>query len=134
MLADLEKEVQKGLTPEQVVGNLADKSPTGGGVNVHHHRLSVAELFGNKIEMRHSPVIEGGRAVRTPDGKRGVVFDRSPEQAALGRWQARQFLEAERQFAKEWRKAITRIDLERLFPDGREIIRSTHRPKDLSFH
>jgi len=53
VLADLEKEVQKGSTPEQVVGNLADKSPTGGGVNVHHHRLSVAELFGSKVEMRH---------------------------------------------------------------------------------
>lgn len=131
VLADLEKEIQKGLTPEQVVGNLADKSPNGGGVNVHHHRLSVAELFGNKIEMRHFPVIEGGRTVRTPDGKRGVVFDRSPEQAALSRWQNRQFLETERQFAKEWRQAITRIDLEHLFEHGREIIRSTRRPKDL---
>jgi hypothetical protein len=131
VLADLEKEVQKGLTPEQVVGNLADKSPNGGGVNVHHHRLSVAELFGNKVEMRHFPVIEGGRTVRTSDGKRGVVFDRSPEQAALSRWQNRQFLETERQFAKEWRQAITRIDLEQLFEQGREIIRSTRRPKDL---
>lgn len=131
LLADLEKEVQRGLTPEQVVGNLADKSPTGGGVNVHHHRLSVAELFGHKVEMRHFPVIEGGRPVRTRGGKRGVVFDHSPEQAALSRWQARQFLETERQFAKDWREAITRIDLEQLFNVGREIIRSTRRPKDL---
>jgi hypothetical protein len=131
LLADLEKEVQKGLTPEQVVGNLADKSPTGGGVNVHHHRLSVAELFGHKVEMQHFPVIEGGRTVRTRDGKRGVVFDHSPEQAALSRWQARQFLETERQFAKDWRQAITRIDLGQLFDVGREIIRSTRRPKDL---
>jgi len=131
VLADLEKEVQKGLTPEQVVGNLADKSPLGGGVNVHHHRLSIAELFGNKVEMRHSPVIEGGRSVRTRDGKRAVVFDNSPEQAALSRWQERQFLETERQFAKDWRQAITRIDLEQLFGIGREIIRSTQRPKDL---
>lgn len=131
VLADLEKDVQKRLTPEQVVGNLADKSRTGGAVNVHHHRLSVAELFGQKVEMRHFPVVEGGRPVRTRDGKRGVVFDRSPEQAAVSRWQARQFLETERQFAKDWRKAITRIDLEQLFGQGREIIRSTWRPKDL---
>jgi len=132
VLADLEKEVQKGLTPEQVVGNLADKSPTGGGVNVHHHRLSVAELFGHKVEMRRFPVIEGGRSVRTPDGKRGVVFDNSPEQAALSRWQARQFLETERQFARDWRQAITRIDLQQLFDVGREVIRSTRRPKNLA--
>ena len=131
VLADLEKEVQKGLTPKQVVGNLADKSPTGGGVNVHHNRLSVAELFGQKVEMRPFPVIEGGRAVRTPDGMRGLVFDHSPEQAALSRWQARQFLETERQFAKDWRQAISQIDLEQLFRVGREIIRSTRRPKDL---
>lgn len=131
MLADLEKEVQKGLTPEQVVGYLADKSPSGGGVNVHHDRLSIAELFGHKIEMRRFPVIEGGRSVRTSDGKRAVVFDNPPEQAALSRWQDRQFLETERQFAKEWRQAITRIDLEQLFDIGREIIRNTQRPKNL---
>ena len=29
-LADLEKEVQKGRSPEDVVGNLAEKTPIGG--------------------------------------------------------------------------------------------------------
>ena len=29
-LADLKKEVGEGRTPEQVVGNLAEKAPTGG--------------------------------------------------------------------------------------------------------
>jgi hypothetical protein len=81
--------------------------------------------------MRRFPVIEGGRSVCTRDGKRGVVIDNSPEQAALSRWQTRQFLETERQFAKDWRQAITRIDLEQLFDVGRELIHSTRRPKDL---
>jgi hypothetical protein len=98
---------------------------------VHHHRLSVAELLGHKVEMRRFPVIEGGRSVCTRDGKRGVVIDNSPEQAALSRWQTRQFLETERQFAKDWRQAITRIDLKQLFDVGRELIHSTRRPKDL---
>src|SRR4029077_18071787 len=36
-LADLEKEVQKGRSPEDVVGNLAQKTPIGGAINIHHH-------------------------------------------------------------------------------------------------
>jgi len=38
-LADLEKEIAGGRTPEQVVGNLAEKTPTGGHVNVYHQTI-----------------------------------------------------------------------------------------------
>src|SRR5882762_1702002 len=66
-LADLEKEVQKGRTPEEVVGNLAEKTPLGGGINVHHHTLSVNELLGHRFELRNVPVVAGGNPVTTRD-------------------------------------------------------------------
>jgi hypothetical protein len=130
-LADLEKEVQKGRTPEEVVGNLAEKTPLGGGINVHHHTVSVNELLGQRFDLRHVPVISGGNPVTTRDGRRGVVFDLPPEAAALKRWKERDFLQVERQFAKSWRDALSGIDLDSLFRQGRDIIKRLGRPKDL---
>src|ERR1039457_3201286 len=59
-LADLDKEVQKGRTPEDVVGNLAEKTPHGGAINVHHQTLLVSELLGRRFEWQHLPVVPGG--------------------------------------------------------------------------
>jgi hypothetical protein len=130
-LADLEKEVQKGRTPEDVVGNLAEKTPLGGAINVHHHTLSINELLGKRFELRNVPVVAGGNPVTTRDGRRGVVFDPPPEAVAMQRWEDRQFLEVERQFAKSWREALSGIDLEELFRQGRDIIKRIGRPKYL---
>src|SRR5205085_6286613 len=86
-LADLEKEVQKGRTPEEVVGNLAEKIPLGGAINVHHHTLSVNELQGKRFELRNVPVVAGGSPVTTRDGRCGIVFDPPPEAVAMQRWE-----------------------------------------------
>jgi hypothetical protein len=131
-LADLEKEVQKGRSPEDVVGNLAEKTPIGGAINVHHQTLSANELLGYKFELGHAPVVPGGSPVNTRDGRRAVVYDSPPEAAALSRWQAHDFLEVERQFAKSWRDALSDIDLDALFRQGRDIIERIGRPRDLA--
>jgi len=131
-LGDLEKELQKGRTPEDVVGNLAEKTPLGGGVNVHHQTLGINELLGQKFELRHVPVVAGGRPVRTPSGTRGVVYDESPESRALSRWREHRFLEAEHEFARNWRDALSAIDLDALYTKGREIIKRFGRPADLA--
>jgi hypothetical protein len=70
-LADLEKEMEGGRSPEDLVGALAEKTPLGGGINVHHHTLSLAELVGNKIEMkwRHTVPL-GSRRAGTQEGSR----------------------------------------------------------------
>lgn len=130
-LADLEKEVQKGRSPEDVVGNLAEKTPIGGAINAHHDTLSVNELLGYKFELRHVPVVPGGNPVNTRDGRSAVVYDSPPEAAALSRWQEHDFLDVERRFAKAWRAALSGIDLDALFSLGREIIKRVGRPKDL---
>lgn len=130
-LADLEKEVEKGRTPEQVVGNLAEKTPTGANINVHHTTLSVGELRGATVEMRRVPVIPGGESV-VSGGRKGVVVKQPPEVAALHRWESGQFLEVEREFARAWRKALSGLDLDIIYREGRAIISRLGRPKDLA--
>jgi hypothetical protein len=78
-LADLENDIKSGSSPEQYVGALAEKTPLGGGINVHHHTLSVNALLGNKFDMRHVPIVAHGSPVATPSGGRAVVYDPSPE-------------------------------------------------------
>jgi hypothetical protein len=114
-LADLEKEMQSGSSPEEYVGALAGKTPLGGGINVHHHALCLNELLGNRFDLRHVPVVAGGSPVATRDGGRAVVFDPPPEAQALSRWEEGKFLEVERGFAKSWRDALSAIDLDAIF-------------------
>jgi hypothetical protein len=131
-LADLEKEVGKGRRPEDVVGNLAEKTPLGGAINVHHLTLWRNELLGHKLELRHVPAVAGGEPVRTRAGHRGVVFDSPPEAEALERWRQQDFLEVERGFARAWREALSGVDLDSVFRQGREIIQRFGRPRDLA--
>lgn len=109
VLADLAKISNDSRTPEEIVGNLADKTPQMHSYpNVHHVGLCTNELFGSPIEMRGVPVVAGGRPVRSDD-KHGVVFDTRPEMEALSRWQDHRFLEVERRFAAGWREAIKNL-------------------------
>jgi hypothetical protein len=63
VLADLEKNIHRGRTPEQIVGTLAYKTPDmGSKCNIHHMELILWELLrGEKIEMRGVPIIWWGR-------------------------------------------------------------------------
>ena len=116
-LADLEKEVHSGRTPEQVVGNLAYKTPDmGSRPNVHHATLLAAELTGiEQVDMRYGrPIISGGQP-RVLEGKTGIFFQQAPEQEALHRWQRGEFLGVERLMAKAWRSALSNVRYEELY-------------------
>jgi len=130
-LADLEKEVGEGRTPEQVVGNLAEKTPTGGHPNLYHQTLCVNELLGGApVVMDHVVVVAEGR--RVASGKRrGIVMDELPEVAALRRWEEGKFLEVERTFARRWRSTLSGLDLTAIYQQGREVIARLGRPADL---
>jgi hypothetical protein len=105
-LADLEKEVRSGRTPEDVVGNIAYKTPDMGCVNVHHRNLIFGELMGHgKVEMSGRPVISGGRTVEL-EGKTGIIFQESPEMEASRRWENKEFLQIERSIARGWRQEL----------------------------
>ena len=62
-LADLEKEVATGRTPEDVVGLLAEKTPYNAVPNVHHRQMVLGELAGHsfgKAMMFRQAVINAG--------------------------------------------------------------------------
>lgn len=110
-LADLEKEDYKGRTPEQVVGNLAYKTPDRDVVaNSHHRTILQGELTGVvTVDMKTGrPTRVDGRDVRL-NGEHGVVFDVSPEEEAFARWQNRDFLHIERNQARAWRDELSSI-------------------------
>jgi hypothetical protein len=55
------------------------------------------------------------------DGKKGVVFDESPEANAFSRWRRGEFLEIERGMAKEWRAQLSALDLPAMAKGFREL-------------
>jgi len=128
-LADLEKAVREGQTPERVVGALARKTPYHAVPNVHHRTLYLSELAGSPpVTMDGRPIISGGIPKRNPDGTLSVHFDEFPEAAALNRWQNHQFQDIERAVAKDWRVQLSQQDhdtkigtLRNIFPAGTRI-------------
>ena len=130
-LADLEKEIRDGRTPEQVVGRLAEKtSVMSADPNVYHATLAVGDLLGNHVEM-HRLVVRGpGRSV-LKEGKKGIIFDVSDEARALERWRRRRFLEVEHQHARAWRQSLESLGLEDTYRRFKAVARSHDRPRTL---
>jgi hypothetical protein len=113
-LADLEKQMKSGSTPEQLVGSLADRTPDSQGYpNIHHMMILKGELSRqfNLQTVYERVAMAHGEPVQLGD-KKGVVFRKSKEQEALERWTKREFLEVERNTAKEWRRSLTAVDFD----------------------
>jgi hypothetical protein len=53
----------------------------------------------------------GGRPVRG-GGRTGIVYDHDPVSKAFSRWQAEEFSEVERDFAREWRRSLSSLPLD----------------------
>jgi hypothetical protein len=120
-LADFSKEVAQDRTPEHVVGSIAAKTPDMGSIaSVHHRHLCIANLDGYPIEMGRRPHIAQGRRFQV-DGRDGALFKNPPEMVAFPRWQQGDFLGVERDFAQQWRNALSTMDLTSFYP----IVRST---------
>lgn len=113
-LADLEKHVRSGRTPEKEVRIIADKTPQmHSSPNAFHSQLCVSDLLGNRIPMDGRILARGGRSIKTAD-QTGIVFEISPEAEAFSRWQKHEFIETERLFAKKWRLQLRSLDFEHL--------------------
>jgi hypothetical protein len=130
-LADLEKEVAEGKTPEDVVGRLAEKTPSSAGANVYHRQMILDELLGNEVPMTGQVVISAGDVKTAPDGKVGLHVDQFPEAAALQRWQNREFLEIERDAAKDWRVELAEHDPAHLISVLKDILPTDAKISDL---
>jgi hypothetical protein len=130
-LADLEKDVAEGRTPESVVGRLAEKTPSSAAANVYHRQMILAELLGHRIDMTRRPVIGVGDVKRAPDGTVGLHVDQFPEAEALQRWRSHDFLEIERAAAKTWRAELAEHDPARLIDVLKDILPTDAKISDL---
>ncbi len=110
-LADLEKSVRSGRTPEQEVRIISDKFPEMHGTpNAEHVTACTGELLGYPVPMNGQILVAGGKPVKF-EGKSGVVLEESPEAKAFSRWQNGEFRALEREYAHGWRNTVTNLDL-----------------------
>ena len=133
-LADLEKEVAAGRTPEDVVGMLAEKTPYNAVPNVHHSQMVLGELAGHSFEEAmtfRQAVLSAGDTRQAADGTVGLHVDEFPEAAALLRWQAHEFLEIERAAAKKWRADLAQHDPVQLISVLKNILPTDAKFSDL---
>lgn len=131
VLADLQKTTSGARSPEKVVQDIARKTPVMHSTpNMLHAGMCLAELGGQRIEMRRVPVRAGGVPVR--HGKKvGVIYDEAPEAKAFNRWQAGRFHDVEREFASAWRaqlKEARHADMAKL---AKAVLRIHGAPRDL---
>lgn len=120
-LADLDKSVREGRTPDQEVRIIASKFPQmHGSPNTHHVELSLGNLMGHPVPMDGRIPMAGGRPVKTVD-RSGIVFEESPEAEAFSRWQREEFLDIERLFAQRWRESLRALDLNKMASKFRAI-------------
>jgi len=71
-LADLEKSVRKGRTPEQEVRIISNKTPEMSiAINTFHQDLCFANLNGYEVKMDRRPILSGGKAVQSENKKGG---------------------------------------------------------------
>jgi hypothetical protein len=131
-LADLEKEVRRGRTPEQVVGNLALKTPDmRSHMSPHHMSLLWAEFNGETITM-DGRIMRAGAQIVELDGQKGVIYKMSKEEEAFNRWQHGEFLDLERQIAKAWRRDVSNVDHSKNYALFKNFYGSIRRPKSLA--
>jgi len=132
-LADLEKAIRSNSTPEQLVGSLATRTPESQSCpNVHHTTILRGELAGRfDLKTVHGRVVlASGRHVQLGD-KKGVIFEHSPEAEAVSRWSKREFLELERNIARQWRRALTGIDLKAMVQSVASALGPWRKPNSL---
>lgn len=110
-LADLSKPAQRRRSADDIVSDVAGKTPIMSAFpNVPHSELVLADLRGTSISMTNRPVILRGEVRRGPDGMLGEHFDQFPEVAALERWHRGAFDEVERLFARQWRTQLSSLN------------------------
>ena len=130
-LADLEKQMRGGRTPEQIVGQLAYKTPDFHSyMRPHHSTALVAELSGEKINMDTRILRPGGQFVEL-NGQQGVIYQMTPEEEAFNRWQRREFLDIERQQAKAWRREVSNIDHSKMYAQFKGYFQNIRKPRNL---
>src|SRR5258708_31936391 len=131
-LADLEKEVRRGRTPEQVVGSLAYKTPDmNSHVNPHHTWMLLSELRGDQNVAMDARMRRADGIVEQLNDQHGVIYKSSKEEEAFVRWQRGEFLDLERRIAKEWREGVSGVDYSQSYGLFSKFYGGFRKPKNL---
>ncbi len=131
-LADLSKEHKDGRVSEDVVRNLADKTPRRGAYpNANHLDLFVHDLLEEPVPMDGRCVVPQSDTRILPDGKIVAHYGVSPEEEAMNSWGEGEFQKVEEEFAVKWREALANKDMEPKLELVKEIIPAGHRFADL---
>lgn len=111
-LADLAKSnLREGRTVEHEVAIIAEKTPeVSSYLCGYHGQLCLGDLLGHPVPLTGQIPMPGGQTVQL-NGKTGLIIPRAPETEAMSRWQAEQFKEVEHIVAREWRQAVSELDL-----------------------
>lgn len=113
-LADLARSGGK-RPPEVQVQMIADKFPDmHGRPCAHHLPAAIGSLMGHAVPMTGQVPVPGGIAF-DHNGSSGVAWDEAPEVKAFARWQSGQFLSLEREFASEWREALSTLPVDAIW-------------------
>lgn len=130
-LADLDKPNLQDRTPEALVRTIADKFPDRNGTPcVHHSGAVFSNLLGHYVPMNGTIPVPGGQPVKV-DGRTGIVWKESSEARAFSRWQEENFFTVEREFASQWRAALSSLPVDQIWGQMREIGISSESVKTL---
>ena len=112
---DLAKPDKQGAISRDQVQHLAQKVHRGqSAINAHFSHCITGSLLGERVLMDRRIILPGGSPRITESGKKGVVFEETPEETQLNRWKFGDFDSEEQAIAANWRSANSVIDLEAL--------------------
>jgi len=110
---DLSKPDKQGSIPKDQVQLLAQKVYRGQSViNAHLSHCIIGSLLGEKVSMDGRILLPGGSPRIAESGKKGVVFEQTPEEKQLNCWKFGDFDSEEQVIATQWRAASNTTDLE----------------------
>lgn len=129
-LGDLDLGVHKGGKPiVDIISALAIKVPSSGIFpNVHHSRLVVGNLLGQRVEMDGRTIRDGGEEKIDTEGNIGVHYSESKEEAALRRWHRGEYSTVERFFSRGWRSTLSNLSFDLVLGIVKNVI-----PADTKF-
>ena len=110
---DLAKPNKQGAISKDQVQHLAQKVYRGqSAINAHFTHCLIGSLLGERVPMDRRILLPGGSPRITNSGKKGVVFEETPEEKQFNRWKFGDFDSQEQAIATQLRAASNVIDLE----------------------
>lgn len=116
ILTDLTKEAQKPLITNKIA-NHSYRISGNRGLTANYRVVLANSLMGYEIPMEGKFLSAGESMVRSKDGSVGAKIETGLEDETIVRWERKNFTEAEKQWAKNWRPKAERIINPKIYID-----------------